>query len=248
MLLNAVAIISPLAMLCIAGPTIRAETPERNEIVASSDMIKRDDPAPVSIGADLPITTTQFKFSDQMIYWGCSIDPAATLNNLASLCSDDSCDTQKTWTQQVEYITPKDGAAVQDILTISTPQAQYPNWFRNGMIAAVQQAVNKTVTSTEVHWTEYGPTPYKGVPQPIKRSCTVKQAPSEIQVDFRNGNIGIAHIDIAVSLQQIGGGFCSGRIGGAADFATSLAGAFDSPISDLLGAVKAICSMEMGGD
>lgn len=192
---------------------------------------------------------TEVTVGDETIYWGCGIDPVATLNNVSSVCpTSGSCIPTDSWSTSVSYISPTNSLSTSPEPLTITATGAYPSWLRNGLIAGVQAAMSaKGVidTSTITYQVSTGPTNKNGA-QTKGASCQVAKAPNSIGlVVFSSPNVMEAMITVSIAVQTPESGFCA-TVGGPSGIAGAIAGVFGAPgaaLAAIFGVVSASCSM-----
>ena len=193
---------------------------------------------------------TQVTVGDATIFWGCDIDPVATLNNVSAICATSGqCITNAPWSQGVTYGTPDQDVTSPETLTISA-SGTYPSWIRNGLVEGVQAAMSAKgiiTTSTVNYIVTTGPTNKNG-PQIEGKSCTVAKAPAFIGLGVYSAvNVLEATISVTAAVGTPGSGFCANGVAQTAALTGAIAGAFGpigAGIGAIFGTISAACALE----
>ena len=198
-------------------------------------------------------TTTQVTVSDKTAYWGCGIDPVATLNNVSSICeTSGQCISNSPWSTDIEYVDPTDTQngydASSGTLTISAT-GTYPSWIRNGLVAGLQGAMGAkdVITTSTVTYAVTDGAINKNGPQMHGEDCTVATAPSYVGLGVYSApNVLMATISAEISAvgSDGGNGLC-----GTAGIVGAIAGAFGpggAVVGAIFGTVSASCSLAEG--
>ena len=191
---------------------------------------------------------TQVTVGDTTVYWGCGIDPVATLNNVSSICATSGqCIDTDSWSTSVTYGTPDSDITSSETMTI-TAQGTYPSWIRNGLIAGVQAAMSAQgviTTSTVNYMVQTGPINKNGM-QTEGESCQVAQAPNFIGLGlYSSPNTLEATIAVSIAVQTPNNGFCA-TVGPTSSFTGAIAGAFGpvgAGLASIFGVISAACSI-----
>ena len=192
---------------------------------------------------------TQVTIGDDTIYWGCDIDPVATLDHVGDVCATSGqCISNSPWTESVDYLGPDVTEKTPEPLTISAV-GTYPSWIRNGLVQAVQAVMSAdgvVNTTAMTYITQDGPISSQGITI-VDHTCNVAQAPSFIGLGVYSAeNVLEATISVTVSVQVPESGFCA--MASQAALAGSVAGAFDAegvgaPVSAVFGTISAVCAI-----
>ena len=192
-------------------------------------------------------THTDVVVGDATIYWGCDVDPIATLNNISTICSTEGqCISNAPYTTEVTYVTPPENFGGSQTLTIAA-QGHYFKWMRNGIVAGVQTAMSAkgVIKETKVDYGGVGQINKNG-PQIQAESCNVAQAPAFIGLNVYSGNILEATISVTASITTPQSGFCSDGGAQTAALTGAIVGAF-GPVgavaASLFGTVSAACAL-----
>ena len=187
---------------------------------------------------------TQVTVGDHTIYWGCDIDPVATLGNVSSICATSGqCVETDSFSKSVTYTTPGSDSEEDSETLAITATGTYPSWFRNGLVEGIQAAMSAKgviTTSEATYVATIGPNTINGQ-QITTKSCQVAKAPNYIGLGVYSGPDTLeASIGISIALHTHQDGFCKmfTAIAGA------IAGAFDpegTPLAVIFGAVGATC-------
>ena len=191
-------------------------------------------------------TTTQVTVSDKTAYWGCGIDPVATLNNVSSICdTSGQCISNSPWSTDIIYVDPTDSnsGSTSGTLTISAT-GTYPSWIRNGLVAGLQGAMGAKGVSTSSTAT-YLVIGFAKDGGSYQEHCTVATAPSYVGLGVYSApNVLMATISAEISASGGGDGLCGG-----AGIVGAIAGAFGpvgAAVGAIFGTVSASCSLAEG--
>ena len=195
---------------------------------------------------------TQVTVGDTTIYWGCGIDPVATLNNVSSICATSGqCIDTDSWSTSVRYGTPDSDVTSPETMTI-TAIGTYPSWIRNGLVAGVQAAMSGNgivKTSTVNYIVTTGPITKNGQ-QIENESCQVAKAPNFIGLGLYSSPTTLeATISVSITVQTPQNGFCA-TIGGPSGLTAAIVGAFGpvgAGLAAIFGAISAACSIAQSG-
>lgn len=195
---------------------------------------------------------TQVTVGDATIFWGCDVDPVATLGNISDICATSGqCVSNAPYTQDVTYAVPGQDTTSKETLSI-TATGTYPSWIRNGLVEAVQAAMsgNGVVETTNVDYGVYGPINKNGI-QTEEESCNVAKAPSFIGLDVYSAeNVLEATISVTMTIVDPESGFCASGVGDAAASTGAIAGAFGpvgAGIAAIFGVISATCAIASPG-
>ncbi len=198
-------------------------------------------------------SSTEITVSDSTVYWGCDIDPVATLGNLSAVCkTSGACLSGSPYTLPVSYVDPTSGGNEPnpDTLTISAT-GNYPIWLRDGMVDAFQgtMAAKGVISSQTANWGG-GPI-IPGRPGALPTgSCQVSKAPSEIIISYYSApNTLEASVDMTVALAVVSDGLCGGDLGNAEALVAAISGAFGAigaDIAAIFGSIGATCTASTG--
>ena len=195
---------------------------------------------------------TYVTVGDATIFWGCDVDPVATLHKLSDICATSgACVSNAPYTQDVTYAVPGQTTAKAEILSI-TATGTYPPWIRNGLVKAVQNVMSgKGVVETKkVEYGVGGAINKDGI-QITPESCNVAKAPSFIALGVYSAeNVLEASIQVTVTMVDPDPGFCGSEVGDAAALTGAIAGAFGpagAVIAAMFGVISASCSLASPG-
>jgi hypothetical protein len=104
----------------------------------SSALLARNAKIPVTIG-----------FSDGTINWG-TTNPVDVINMLYQNCYNSGVCDSKGYTAATQMPVEEEGQRWLDTatLTVAFGEAQFATWVKNGMVAALAEAVGQAMTST----------------------------------------------------------------------------------------------------
>ena len=197
-------------------------------------------------------SSTAITISDETIWWGCDVDPVATLGNVGDICqTSGNCLESKQWSSTVNYATP-DGTWVEAEPFTLSAKGHYPPWLRNGIVMALQAVMGvdgMIDMQTAQYAVQTGPTTHVTGPQTESKSCQVAKAPQEIDmVYFSAPNVMEATITVIASIMTPDNGFCA-SVGADSGLASSISGAFGAAgasIGAIFGSISAACAIADG--
>ena len=185
---------------------------------------------------------TQVTLGDNTIYWGCGIDPVATLNNVSSICATSGQCLTDPFSTSITYVVPKSTSWTSDNLTI-TAVGTYPSWMRNGLVEGVQAAMSAhgvIKTTTEYYSVDVIPTTLHGL-DTKDVACQVAKAPNDIGLSVYSGNYLEATIRVNIALvPPPESGFCS-TFSSIAGAIVSVFGTAGADLAAIFGIVGAAC-------
>ena len=190
---------------------------------------------------------TQVTIGDDTIFWGCGVDPVATLSNVGAVCATSGqCITNAPYTETVQYVSPTVNVQTAEPLTISAV-GTYPSWIRNGLVQGVQAAMSASgvVNTTAMDYiVTTGPINKNG-PQIEGETCNVASAPSFIGLGVYSAqNVLEATITVTVDVQTPASGFCA--LAPASALSGAVVSAFGAPgaaLGAIFGTVSAVCAI-----
>ncbi|KAL8658793.1 MAG: hypothetical protein Q9226_000775 [Calogaya cf. arnoldii] len=194
--------------------------------------------------------------SDDKILWGCDTDPVAILDHVGDICATSGhCISNKPYTQEVNYVEPKNNYPSTQTLTIKA-EGFYPSWMRNGMVQAIQAVMSTEdfITKEDLNYiVGFSPATKDG--QEIKSAkCSVATAPAFIGVSVYNaagsaeGPIR-ANIAVEIAVGTPEKGFCAGGtkdITAISAAVTSAFGPIGAGFAAIFGTISASCDAAAG--
>ena len=217
----------------------------------TDDYEMRHDPTKVKRQGGYP--TTQVTIGDGLEFWGCDVDPVATLNNVSSICATTGQCVPDTWSLPVTYVTPTADVSAAETLSI-TATGTYPSWIRNGLVAGVQAAMSANglvVENTANYFVNTGGDNHASGQQSNAFSCSVATAPNFVGLGVYSApNTLEATIAVSIAVTTPDPGFCGEGVAQVSALSGAMVGAFGAAgaaLGAIFGAVSAGCSLTPDG-
>ena len=192
-------------------------------------------------------TTTTITVGDSTIFWGCDIDPVATLGNLINVCpSSGSCLSDEPYTDQVTYVTPGQDTSSSESLSI-TAVGTYPPWMRNGLVEGVQAVMSAqgVITTQTANYLVVTGAIGKNGGQSQGASCQIATAPTFIGLGVYLNGLLQASFQVTASVGTPGSGFCANGLASTSALTGAIAGALGpigAGVAAIFGIISASCT------